>query len=80
MIFLARIHNHAAWDLEDEMTDRKPVREKDRIKDRSDIGRVEQAIDKLMEFRHASASCVLIEASMEADRGLVNLPRKRQGK
>lgn len=62
------------------MNAKKPATEKDRLKDRSDIGRVEQAIDKLMEFRMASASCVLIEASMEANHGLVNLPRKRQGK
>lgn len=58
------------------MTTGRGSPEKDRIKDHSDIGHVEQAIDKLMEFRKASASCVLIEASMEADRGLTGFRRK----
>ena len=40
---------------------------KDRIKDWSIIGVVEFPIEKLMEFRHAEASCVHIEAAMETD-------------
>ncbi len=52
------------------MTGKKRRPEKDRLKDRSDIGEVESPIEKLMEFRDASASCVHIEAAMAADRGL----------
>ncbi len=52
------------------MTGKKRTLEKDRLKDRSDIGEVELPIEKLMEFCDASASCVHIEAAMEADRGL----------
>jgi hypothetical protein len=59
------------------MTDRKPPREKDRLKDRSDIGEVEFPIEKLMKFRDASASCVHIEAAMEAGRGLTELVKKQ---
>ncbi len=51
--------------------------EKDRLKDRSDIGEVEFPIEKLMKFRDASASCVHIEAAMEADRGLTDTGKKR---
>ncbi len=58
------------------MADRKPTREKDRLKDRSDIGEVEFPIEKLMAFRDASASCVHIEAAMEANRGLTELIKK----
>ena len=50
------------------MTDRKRAPAKDRLKDRSDIGEVKFQIEKLMEFRDASASCVHIEAAMDADR------------
>ena len=49
---------------------------KDRLKDRSDIGRVEFPIEKLMEFRHANASCVHIEAALTAGRGLTDKVRK----
>ncbi len=59
------------------MTDRNPTSEKDRLKDRSDIGDVEFPIEKLMKFREASASCVHIEAAMEADRGLTGLVKKQ---
>jgi hypothetical protein len=58
------------------MTDRKPTPMKDRkdiVKDRKNIGQVVSPIEKLMKFRDASASCVHIEAAMEADRGLINL-------
>ncbi len=54
------------------MTGKKRTLEKDRLKDRSDIGEVEFPIEKLMKFRDASASCVHIEADMEADRGLTD--------
>ena len=54
------------------MTGKKRRPEKDRLKDRSDIGEVESPIEKLMKFRDASASCVHIEAAMEADRGLTD--------
>jgi hypothetical protein len=58
------------------MTDKKPRLEKDRLKDRSDIGEVELPIEKLMKFRDANASCVHIEAAMEADRGLAGAGKK----
>ena len=58
------------------MTGKKHTLEKDRLKDRSDIGDVELPIEKLMEFRDASASCVHIEAAMEANRGLTGRRRK----
>ena len=58
------------------MTGTKHTLEKDRLKDRSDIGDVELPIEKLMEFRDASASCVHIEAAMEANRGLTGRRRK----
>ncbi len=51
------------------MTSEKRILKKDRLKDRSDIGEVEFPIEKLMKLRDASASCVHIEAGMEADRG-----------
>jgi len=59
------------------MTGKKHTHTKDRVKDRSDIGAVEFPIEKLMEFRDASASCVHIEAAMEADRGLTGTRKKR---
>ncbi len=59
------------------MTGKGRTLEKDRLKDRSDIGEVELPIEKLMEFRDASASCVHIEAAMEADRGLTDRRKKR---
>jgi hypothetical protein len=58
------------------MTDKKRTLEKDRLKDRSDIGEVESPIEKLMKFRDANASCVHIEAAMEADRGLTYTRKK----
>ncbi len=58
------------------MTDKKRTSEKDRLKDRSDIGEVEFPIEKLMKVRDASASCVHIEAAMEANRGLTELVKK----
>ena len=61
------------------MTDRKPAPVKDRkdiVKNRKDIGEVEFPIEKLMKFRDASASCVHIEADMEAGRGLTDTGRK----
>ena len=58
------------------MTSKKRTLEKDRLKDRSDIGAVEFPIEKLMKFRDASASCVHIEAAMEADRGLTDMRKK----
>ena len=58
------------------MTGKKRTLDKDRLKDRSDIGDVEFPIEKLMEFRDASASCIHIEAAMEADRGLTGTGKK----
>ncbi len=58
------------------MTGKKRTLDKDRLKDRSDIGDVEFPIEKLMEFRDASASCIHIEAAMEADRGLTGVGKK----
>ncbi len=51
------------------MTDRKRAPAKDRLKDRSDIGAVKFQIEKLMEFRDASVSCIHLEAAMDADLG-----------
>jgi hypothetical protein len=59
------------------MTSKEHTHEKDRLKDRSDIGAVEFPIEKLMKFRDASASCVHIEAAMEADRGLTDTGTRR---
>ena len=56
---------------------KKHTHGKDRLKDWSDIGAVEFPIEKLMEFRDASASCVHIEAALEADRRLTGKGRKR---
>jgi len=58
------------------MTGNKPTLEKDRLRDRSDIGDVEFPIEKLVKFRDANASCVHIEAAMEADRGLTDRGKK----
>ncbi len=58
------------------MKGKKCALEKDRLKDRSDIGEVEHPIEKLMKFRDASASCVHIEAALEADRGLTDTRKK----
>ena len=63
--------------LEVTMTGNKRTVEKDRLKDRSDIGEVEFPIEKLMKFRDASASCVHIEAALEANRGLTETGKKR---
>jgi hypothetical protein len=54
------------------MTGIKQTHNKDRLKDRSDIGEVKSQIEKLMEFRDARASCVHIEAAMDADRDLTD--------
>ena len=54
------------------MTYKKRTLEKDRLKDRSDIGEVAFPIEKLMKFRDANASCVHIEAALVADRGLTD--------
>ncbi len=59
------------------MTGQNHTSNKDRLKDRSDIGVVEFPIEKLMKFRDASASCVHIEARMVADRRLTDTGRKR---
>ncbi len=59
------------------MTSKKRTFEKGRVKDRSDIGEVEFPIEKLMKFREAEASCVHIEAKLEADRGLTDTGKKR---
>ncbi len=59
------------------MMGKKLTHNKDRLKDRSDIGVVEFPIEKLMEFRDASASCVHIEAAMETNRGLTDTRKKR---
>ncbi|MDP6342513.1 MAG: hypothetical protein QF582_14965 [Alphaproteobacteria bacterium] len=58
------------------MKDGKRIPEKDRLRLRSDIGKVVFPIEKLMAFRDASASCVHIEAAMEADRGLTDWAKK----
>ena len=58
------------------MAGKKHTSRKDRLKDRSDIGTVEFPIEKLMEFRDASASCVHIEAAMDTNRGLTDRRRK----
>ena len=49
---------------------------KDRLRDRTDIGRVEFPIEKLMKFRDAEASCVHVEAVLEANRGLTDSGRR----
>lgn len=50
--------------------------QKDRLKDRKNIGAVEFPIEKLMAFRDAEASCVHIEVALEADRGLTDTGKK----
>ncbi len=40
------------------------------------MGEVKFQIEKLMEFRDASASCVHIEAAMDTDRGLTGTRKK----
>ncbi len=59
------------------MTDKKQTPKKDRLKGRSDMGKVEFPIEKFMEFRDASAFCVHIEAAMDAERGVIDRGRKR---
>ena len=59
------------------MKARKRTLERDRSKDRSDIGEIEFSIEKLMKFRDASASCVHIEAAMETGRGLTDMWKNR---
>ena len=59
------------------MTGRQHGSKKDRLRDRSDIGEVVFPIEKLMEFRDANASCVHIEAALQADRGLTDTEKKR---
>jgi hypothetical protein len=63
--------------VEGAMTDKKQSHHNDPGNDRSDIGEVKFQIEKLMEFRDASASCVHIEAAMDADRGLTETGKKR---
>jgi hypothetical protein len=60
------------------MTSKNQTREKDRVKDRTNIGAVEFPIEKLMAFRDAEASCVHIEAAMEADRDLTDSGKKHR--
>ena len=52
------------------MATKEAKRGQDRLKNRSDIGKVEFPIEKLLDFRDAEASCVHIEAALEANRGL----------
>ncbi len=59
------------------MTNAKPERRQDRVKDRRDIGQVEQLIDKLKTFRDAEVTCTHIEARMEKGLGLTDLVRRR---
>jgi len=54
------------------MTGKQRILEKDRLKDRSDIGEVEHPIEKLLKFRDASASCVHIEAAMDTNHSLID--------
>ena len=58
------------------MTDLKP-RKPAPMRSRKDIGEVEFPIEKLMKFRDAEASCVHIEAKLEADHGLTDTGKKR---
>ena len=58
------------------MTSKNHSHEKDRLKDRANIGAVEFPIEKLMAFRDAEASCIHIEAALEADRGLTDTGKK----
>ena len=60
------------------MTGKYDRDKKDRLKDRTNIGVVEFPIEKLMAFRDAEASCVHIEAAMEADRGLTGAGKNRR--
>ncbi len=60
------------------MTGKNHRREKDSLKDRTNIGAVEFPIEKLMAFRDAEASCVHIEAALEADRGLTDTGKKHR--
>ncbi|MDP6709336.1 MAG: hypothetical protein QF893_23605 [Alphaproteobacteria bacterium] len=53
------------------------AREKDRLRDRSDVGEVEFLMDKLLTFRDAGVCCVHVEALLEADRGLTDMGKKR---
>lgn len=62
------------------MASRRTPAGKDRIKDRSNIGVVEFPIEKLMEFRLAEASCVHIEAAMEADINVTHTKNKKPTK
>lgn len=55
---------------------KKRTYERDRLKNRSDIGEVEHPIEKLMKFRDASASCVHIEAAMDVGRNLIDQAKK----
>ena len=60
------------------MTDKsRKHAEMDRLKNRSDIGKVEFPIEKLTEYREAEASCVHIEARLEKDRKLVDQPGRK---
>jgi hypothetical protein len=63
--------------LEGAMTGKKQAHDRDRLRDRSDIGEVEFLFEKLKRFNDAEASCVHVEAAMEADRGLTDKGTKR---
>lgn len=58
------------------MMGKKRTYEKDRLKNRSDIGEVEHPIEKLIKFRDASASCVHIEAAMDVGSSLIDTAKK----
>ena len=58
------------------MMGKKRTYEKDRLKNRSDIGGVEHPIEKLIKFRDASASCVHIEAAMDVGSSLIDTAKK----
>ncbi len=62
------------------MTSKNHSHEKDRLKGRANIGAVEFPIEKLMAFRDAEASCVHIEAAMEANINVTHTTRKKPAK
>ena len=62
--------------LEPVMADRKPRRPAP-MKSRKDIGEVVFPIEKLKAARAANASCVHIEADLEADTGLIKPSKNR---
>ncbi len=61
------------------MADERPELDEDRRRIAAQVGTVESLIDKLLSFREASVSCIHIEASLEAGRGLGDFrPRRRR--